>query len=146
MVQRRSDIVGIDAAILVASGLGGVGHLETFTDHWWTVFSARNAGARTRSTASVRTVVRRSSPRRERSISCSRPRPVRSRARVPRPTCDPRRQGMFTNFNNVLAATRKKPPFASPRSVSHFATRSRPELRLSHREFEQMEMEYLYRR
>jgi glycyl-tRNA synthetase (class II) len=52
-------------------------------------------------------------------------------------------QGIFTNFANVLQASRMKPPFGIGRSASRSATRSRRATSSSARaEFEQMELEF----
>ena len=52
-------------------------------------------------------------------------------------------QGMFTNFANVLATTRKKPPFGIAQVGKSFRNEITPQnFVFRTREFEQMEMEY----
>jgi len=52
-------------------------------------------------------------------------------------------QGMFTNFNNVLVSSRKKPPFGIAQIGKSFRNEITPQnFVFRTREFEQMEMEY----
>ncbi len=145
MVQRRTDIVGLDAAILGPPAVWAAsGHLETFTrparrlpglqgtlargqDQWrmpelW--FDAVHAGARVQSD-----VQDQAGPvEGEGSTAYLRPETA---------------QGMFTNFLNVLTTTRKKPPFGIAQVGKSFRNEITPQnFVFRTREFEQMEMEY----
>src|SRR4051812_34260157 len=128
MVQLRDDIVGIDAAILMSpKGWEASGHLATFTDP---LVACRTCKERCREAQIEGTCPNCGSH----ALTEARPfhlmfktfvGPVEDEASVAylRPETA---QGIFVNFMNVLQTSRKKPPLASPRWASRFATRSRP--------------------
>jgi glycyl-tRNA synthetase len=148
MVQLRDDVVGLDAAILMAPKVWEAsGHLSTFTDplvdcrkckerfradHLPASGACPNCGAKDSFTESrhfnlmFKTYVG----------------PVEDDAAVAylRPETA---QGIFVNFPNVLTTTRKKPPFGIAQIGKSFRNEITPgNFIFRTREFEQMEMEY----
>jgi glycyl-tRNA synthetase len=145
MVQRRSDIVGIDAAILGPPAIWAAsGHLETFTDPLVDCLKCKerwredkidgvcpNCGSTQFTEARAFNLMFKTQAG-----------PVEGEGATAylRPETA---QGMFTNFNNVLAATRKKPPFGVAQIGKSFRNEITPQnFVFRTREFEQMEMEY----
>jgi glycyl-tRNA synthetase len=145
MVQRRSDIVGIDAAILGPPAVWAAsGHLETFTDPLVDCLQCKerwredkidgvcpNCGSTKFTEARAFNLMFKTQAG-----------PVEGEGATAylRPETA---QGMFTNFNNVLAATRKKPPFGIAQIGKSFRNEITPQnFVFRTREFEQMEMEY----
>jgi glycyl-tRNA synthetase len=145
MVQLRSDIVGLDAAILGPSAVWAAsGHLETFTDPLVDCLKCKerwredkidgvcpNCGS-TKFTA----------PRAFNLMFKTQAGPVEGEGSDAylRPETA---QGMFTNFANVLSTTRKKPPFGIAQVGKSFRNEITPQnFVFRTREFEQMEMEY----
>ena len=146
MVQRRDDVVGLDAAILSPpGGVGGLGPpVQLHRSRWWTVGAATSGGARTRSTGSAPTAAPPSSPpaRAFNLMFKTHAGPVENEGAVAylRPETA---QGMFINFANVLQTTRKKPPFGIAQVGKSFRNEITPQnFVFRTREFEQMEMEY----
>jgi glycyl-tRNA synthetase len=148
MVQLRDDVVGLDAAILMAPKVWEAsGHLETFTDPLVDCRSCKerfradqlpdsgacpNCGAKDSFTEArhfnlmFKTYVG----------------PVEDDASVAflRPETA---QGIFVNFQNVQTTTRKKPPFGIAQVGKSFRNEITPgNFVFRTREFEQMEMEY----
>jgi glycyl-tRNA synthetase len=148
MVQLRDDIVGLDAAILMAPKVWEAsGHLATFTDplvdcrsckerfradHLPASGACPNCGAKDSFTEArhfnlmFKTYVG----------------PVEDDASVAylRPETA---QGIFVNFQNVQTTTRKKPPFGIAQIGKSFRNEITPgNFIFRTREFEQMEMEY----
>jgi glycyl-tRNA synthetase len=148
MVQMRDDIVGLDAAILMAPKVWEAsGHVATFTDplvdcrncqerfradHLPESGACPNCGARDSFTEArhfnlmFRTFVG----------------PVEDDASVAylRPETA---QGIFVNFKNVQTTARKKPPFGIAQIGKSFRNEITPgNFVFRTREFEQMEMEY----
>jgi glycyl-tRNA synthetase len=145
MVQLRTDVVGLDAAILGPPAVWAAsGHLETFTDPLVDCLVCKerwredkidgvcpNCGS-TKFTA----------PRAFNLMFKTQAGPVEGEGSVAylRPETA---QGMFTNFANVLATTRKKPPFGIAQVGKSFRNEITPQnFVFRTREFEQMEMEY----
>jgi glycyl-tRNA synthetase len=145
MVQTRSDIVGIDAAILGPPAIWAAsGHLETFTDPLVDCLKCKerwredkidgvcpNCGSTQFTEARAFNLMFKTQAG-----------PVEGEGATAylRPETA---QGMFTNFNNVLAATRKKPPFGIAQVGKSFRNEITPQnFVFRTREFEQMEMEY----
>ena len=145
MVQMRHDVVGIDAAILSPPAVWAAsGHLETFTDPLVDCLKCHGRF-------------------REDKIdgvcpSCGSPQLTESRAfnlmfktqagpvegdgatAYLRPETA---QGMFTNFNNVVTTSRKKPPFGIAQVGKSFRNEITPQnFVFRTREFEQMELEF----
>jgi glycyl-tRNA synthetase len=145
MVQERDDIVGIDAAILMAPRVWEAsGHLATFTDP---LVDCRNCKERWRADQ-----VRDTCPNcGSRDLTEARPfhlmfkthvGPVEDETSIAylRPETA---QGIFVNFANVLQASRKKPPFGIAQQGKSFRNEITPgNFIFRTREFEQMEMEY----
>ena len=146
MVQMRHDVVGIDAAILSPPAVWAAsGHLETFTDPLVDCLKCHGRF-------------------REDKIdgvcpSCGSTQFTESRAfnlmfktqagpvegdgatAYLRPETA---QGMFTNFNNVVTTSRKKPPFGIAQVGKSFRNEITPQnFVFRTREFEQMELEFL---
>jgi len=145
MVQMRHDVVGLDAAILSPPAVWAAsGHLETFTDPLVDCLKCHGRF-------------------REDKIdgvcpSCGSTQFTESRAfnlmfktqagpvegdgatAYLRPETA---QGMFTNFNNVLTTSRKKPPFGIAQVGKSFRNEITPQnFVFRTREFEQMELEF----
>ena len=145
MVQERDDIVGIDAAILMAPRVWEAsGHLATFTDP---LVDCRNCKERWRADQIGDTCPKCGS----RDLTEARPfhlmfkthvGPVEDEASVAylRPETA---QGIFVNFANVLQTSRKKPPFGIAQQGKSFRNEITPgNFIFRTREFEQMEMEF----
>jgi len=145
MVQRRTDVVGIDAAILGPPAVWAAsGHLETFTDplvdclrckERWREDKIDGVCPNCGSTGFTE-------PRAFNLMFKTQAGPVEGEGATAylRPETA---QGMFTNFNNVLVATRKKPPFGIAQIGKSFRNEITPQnFVFRTREFEQMEMEY----
>ncbi len=145
MVQLRDDIVGIDAAILMAPRVWEAsGHLATFTDP---LVDCRNCKERWRADQIGDTCPNCGSH----DLTEARPfnlmfktyvGPVEDDASVAylRPETA---QGIFVNFANVLQTSRKKPPFGIAQQGKSFRNEITPgNFIFRTREFEQMEMEY----
>ncbi|HWC11109.1 MAG TPA: glycine--tRNA ligase [Acidimicrobiales bacterium] len=145
MVQERDDIVGLDAAILMAPRVWEAsGHLATFSDP---LVDCRNCKERWRADQ-----IDASCPRcGSRDLTEARPfhlmfkthvGPVEDDSAVAylRPETA---QGIFVNFANVLQTSRKKPPFGIAQHGKSFRNEITPgNFIFRTREFEQMEMEY----
>jgi glycyl-tRNA synthetase len=148
MVQLRDDIVGIDAAILMAPRVWEAsGHVATFTDplvdcksckqrfradHLPASGACPNCGAKDSFTEArhfnlmFKTYV--GPVEDESSIAYLRPETA---------------QGIFVNFQNVQTTSRKKPPFGIAQIGKSFRNEITPgNFIFRTREFEQMEMEY----
>jgi glycyl-tRNA synthetase len=148
MVQLRDDIVGLDAAILMAPKVWEAsGHLETFTDP---LVDCRNCQERFRadqlpeSGACPRCGAKDSftEARQFHLMFKTHVGPVEDDAAVAylRPETA---QGIFVNFLNVLTTARKKPPFGIAQIGKSFRNEITPgNFIFRTREFEQMEMEY----
>jgi glycyl-tRNA synthetase len=148
MVQRRDDIVGLDAAILMAPKVWEAsGHLETFTDP---LVDCRNCQERFRadqlpeSGACPRCGAKDSftEARQFHLMFKTHVGPVEDDAAVAylRPETA---QGIFVNFLNVLTTARQKPPFGIAQIGKSFRNEITPgNFIFRTREFEQMEMEY----
>ncbi len=145
MVQLRSDIVGLDAAILGPSAIWAAsGHLETFTDplvdckkckERWREDKIDGVCPNCGSTEFTE-------PRAFNLMFKTQAGPVEGEGATAylRPETA---QGMFTNFANVLSTTRKKPPFGIAQIGKSFRNEITPQnFVFRTREFEQMEMEY----
>jgi glycyl-tRNA synthetase len=145
MVQNRNDIVGLDAAILGPPAVWAAsGHLETFTDPLVDCLQCKerwredkingvcpNCGSTSFTEARAFNLMFKTQAG-----------PVEGEGATAylRPETA---QGMFTNFNNVLATTRKKPPFGIAQIGKSFRNEITPQnFVFRTREFEQMEMEY----
>src|SRR5262245_28902881 len=148
MVQLRDDVVGIDAAILMAPRVWEAsGHVATFTDplvdcksckqrfradHLPASGACPNCGAKDSFTEArqfnlmFKTYV--GPVEDESSIAYLRPETA---------------QGIFVNFQNVQTTSRKKPPFGIAQIGKSFRNEITPgNFIFRTREFEQMEMEY----
>ena len=145
MVQERDDIVGIDAAILMAPKVWEAsGHLATFTDP---LVDCRNCKERWRADQIGRNCPRCGSA----DLTQARPfhlmfkthvGPVEDAGSVAylRPETA---QGIFVNFANVAQTSRKKPPFGIAQQGKSFRNEITPgNFIFRTREFEQMEMEF----
>jgi glycyl-tRNA synthetase len=145
MVQMRVDIVGLDAAILGPPAVWAAsGHLETFTDplvdcrkckERWREDKINGVCPNCGSTEFTEA-------RAFNLMFKTQAGPVEGEGATAylRPETA---QGMFTNFNNVLATTRKKPPFGIAQIGKSFRNEITPQnFVFRTREFEQMEMEY----
>ncbi len=145
MVQMRSDIVGIDAAILGPPAIWAAsGHLETFTDplvdckkckERWREDKIDGVCPNCGSTEFTE-------PRAFNLMFKTQAGPVEGEGATAylRPETA---QGIFTNFANVLATVRKKPPFGIAQVGKSFRNEITPQnFVFRTREFEQMEMEY----
>jgi glycyl-tRNA synthetase len=145
MVQERDDIVGLDAAILMAPKVWEAsGHLATFTDP---LVDCRNCKERWRADQIGDTCPNCGSH----DLTEARPfhlmfkthvGPVEDEAAIAylRPETA---QGIFVNFANVLQTSRKKPPFGIAQQGKSFRNEITPgNFIFRTREFEQMEMEF----
>jgi glycyl-tRNA synthetase len=159
MVQLRDDIVGLDAAILMAPQVWRAsGHLETFTDPLVDCKGCKMRFRADQLAASVRSTCGRSPHGgAERCPNCggelTEPRPfnlmfktfmgpVEDDAAVVylRPETA---QGIFVNFQNVRTVTRKRLPFGIAQIGKSFRNEISPgNFFYRSREFEQMECEY----
>ncbi len=145
MVQMRDDVVGLDAAILGPPAVWAAsGHLETFTDPLVDCKKCRerwredkidgvcpNCGSTEFTEARAFNLMFKTQAG-----------PVEGEGATAylRPETA---QGMFTNFANVLATTRRKPPFGIAQIGKSFRNEITPQnFVFRTREFEQMEMEF----
>ena len=145
MVQKRDDVVGIDAAILSPPRLWEAsGHLANFTDP---LVDCRSCHERWRADQIEGICPNCGSkdltPARQFNLMFStHVGPVADDASIAylRPETA---QGMFTNFANVVTTTRKKPPFGIAQIGKAFRNEITPQnFVFRTREFELMEMEY----
>ena len=145
MVQMRLDVVGIDAAILGPPAVWAAsGHLETFTDP---LVDCRKCKERWREDKIDGVCPNCGSTefteaRAFNLMFKTQAGPVEGEGATAylRPETA---QGMFTNFTNVLASTRKKPPFGIAQIGKSFRNEITPQnFVFRTREFEQMEMEF----
>ncbi len=145
MVQMRTDIVGLDAAILGPPAVWAAsGHLETFTDP---LVDCRKCKERWREDKIDGVCPNCGSTefteaRAFNLMFKTQAGPVEGEGATAylRPETA---QGMFTNFANILATTRKKPPFGIAQVGKSFRNEITPQnFVFRTREFEQMEMEY----
>ncbi|MDH3679882.1 MAG: glycine--tRNA ligase [Acidimicrobiia bacterium] len=148
MVQKRDDIVGIDAAILSPPAIWEAsGHLASFTDP---LVDCRHCGARHRqdklddpnTCPTCGTSGELTEPRHFNLMFKTHAGPVEEAGAVAylRPETA---QGMFINFMNVLNTSRKKPPFGIAQIGKSFRNEITPgNFVFRTREFEQMEMEF----
>ena len=146
MVQERDDIVGLDAAILMAPRVWEAsGHLATFTDP---LVDCRNCKSRWREDELVDGACLHCgstdlTPARAFNLMFkTHVGPVEDDASVTylRPETA---QGIFVNFANVLQTTRKKPPFGIAQQGKSFRNEITPgNFIFRTREFEQMEIEF----
>jgi glycyl-tRNA synthetase len=145
MVQTREDIVGLDAAVLGPPAVWAAsGHLETFTDP---LVDCRKCKERWREDKidGVCPNCGSSDFTEARAFNLmfkTQAGPVEGEGATAylRPETA---QGIFTNFANVLASTRKKPPFGIAQIGKSFRNEITPQnFVFRTREFEQMEMEY----
>ena len=145
MVQQRSDVVGLDSAILMHPRVWEAsGHLESFTDP---LVECRECNQRWRDDA----LVEGRCPNCNGEVGEARMfnlmfksfmGPVEDDAAVVylRPETA---QGIFVNFENVLNSTRKRLPFGIAQIGKSFRNEITPgNFTFRTREFEQMEMEY----
>ncbi len=145
MVQQRSDVVGLDSAILMHPRVWEAsGHLESFTDP---LVECRECNQRWRDDA----LVEGRCPKCNGEVGEARMfnlmfksfmGPVEDDAAVVylRPETA---QGIFVNFENVLNSTRKRLPFGIAQIGKSFRNEITPgNFTFRTREFEQMEMEY----
>jgi glycyl-tRNA synthetase len=145
MVQMRSDIVGIDAAILGPPAVWAAsGHLDTFTDPLVDCLKCKERWREDK----IEGVCPNcgsdqfTEPRAFNLMFKTQAGPVEGEGATAylRPETA---QGMFTNFSNVLATTRKKPPFGIAQIGKSFRNEITPQnFVFRTREFEQMELEY----
>ena len=145
MVQLRTDVVGIDAAILGPPAVWAAsGHLDTFTDP---LVDCRQCQERWREDKIDGVCPNCGStqftePRAFNLMFKTQAGPVEGEGATAylRPETA---QGIFTNFANVLATTRRKPPFGIAQIGKSFRNEITPQnFVFRTREFEQMEMEY----
>ena len=145
MVQRRDDVVGLDAAILSPPAVWEAsGHLANFTDplvdcrqchQRWRQDKidgvCPNCGSTEFTAARAFNLMFKTHAgplENEGAVAYLRPETA---------------QGMFINFANVLQTTRKKPPFGIAQVGKSFRNEITPQnFVFRTREFEQMEMEY----
>lgn len=145
MVQQRMDVVGIDAAILGPPAVWAAsGHLETFTDplvdcrkckERWREDKINGVCPNCGSTEFTEA-------RAFNLMFKTQAGPVEGEGATAylRPETA---QGMFTNFANVLATSRKKPPFGIAQVGKSFRNEITPgNFVFRTREFEQMELEF----
>ncbi len=145
VVQRRQDVVGLDAAILSPPAIWAAsGHLETFTDplvdckkchERWREDKIDGVCPQCGSTEFTEA-------RAFNLMFKTQAGPVEGDGATAylRPETA---QGMFTNFANVLQTTRKKPPFGIAQIGKSFRNEITPgNFVFRTREFEQMEMEF----
>src|SRR5579863_2195026 len=145
MVQRRDDVVGLDAAILSSPKIWEAsGHLANFTDP---LVDCRSCHERWRADKIGDTCPNCGSadltePRAFNLMFKTYAGPVEEDATVAylRPETA---QGMFVNFLGVLQTTRKKPPFGIAQVGKSFRNEITPQnFVFRTREFEQMELEF----
>ena len=148
MVQFRDDIVGLDAAILMAPKVWEAsGHIATFTDP---LVDCRNCQERFRAdqlpaSGACPNCGAKGSFTEARQFNLMFKTfvgPVEDDASVAylRPETA---QGIFVNFQNVMTAARKKPPFGIAQTGKSFRNEITPgNFIFRTREFEQMEMEF----
>jgi len=148
MVQLRDDVVGLDAAILMAPKVWEAsGHLATFTDP---LVDCRNCQERFRAdhlpeSGACPTCGAKGSLTEARQFNLmfkTHVGPLEDDASVAylRPETA---QGIFVNFKNVQTTARKKPPFGIAQIGKSFRNEITPgNFIFRTREFEQMEMEY----
>ncbi|MEI7479215.1 MAG: glycine--tRNA ligase [Actinomycetes bacterium] len=145
IVQRRDDVVGLDAAILSPPAIWAAsGHLETFTDP---LVDCRKCNERWREDKINGICPNCGSkeftePRAFNLMFKTQAGPVEGDGATAylRPETA---QGMFTNFANVLNTMRKKPPFGIAQIGKSFRNEITPgNFVFRTREFEQMELEY----
>jgi glycyl-tRNA synthetase len=148
MVQLRDDIVGLDAAILMAPKVWEAsGHVATFTDP---LVDCRNCKERFRAdqlpeSGACPNCGQKGTFTEARNFNLmfkTHVGPVESDASIAylRPETA---QGIFVNFKNVQTTTRKKPPFGIAQIGKSFRNEITPgNFIFRTREFEQMEMEY----
>ncbi|HVB18673.1 MAG TPA: glycine--tRNA ligase [Acidimicrobiales bacterium] len=145
MVQGRSDIVAIDAAILGPPAVWAAsGHLETFTDPLVDCLKCKERWREDKIDGICPNCgsTQFTEPRAFNLMFKTQAGPVEGEGATAylRPETA---QGMFTNFNNVLATTRKKPPFGIAQIGKSFRNEITPQNSIFRtREFEQMEMEF----
>jgi glycyl-tRNA synthetase len=147
-VQMRTDVVGIDAAILSPPAVWEAsGHLANFTDP---LVDCRKCGARHRqdklddpnTCPSCGTTGELTEPRQFNLMFKTHAGPVENEGAVAylRPETA---QGMFVNFANVLNTSRKRPPFGIAQIGKSFRNEITPgNFVFRTREFEQMELEF----
>src|ERR1035437_292621 len=145
MVQRRDDVVGLDAAVLSPPAVWQAsGHLSNFTDP---LVDCRKCHQRWRQDKIDGVCPNCGSTefteaRAFNLMFKTHAGPLEDEGAVAylRPETA---QGMFTNFVNVLQTTRKKPPFGIAQVGKSFRNEITPQnFVFRTREFEQMEMEY----
>jgi glycyl-tRNA synthetase len=145
MVQERDDIVGLDAAVLMAPKVWEAsGHLATFTDP---LVDCRKCNERWREDQIEGTCPNCGStdltPARAFNLMFkTHVGPVEDEGSIAylRPETA---QGIFVNFLNVLQTSRKKPPFGIAQMGKSFRNEITPgNFIFRTREFEQMEMEF----
>jgi glycyl-tRNA synthetase len=148
MVQMRDDVVGLDAAILMAPKVWEAsGHVATFTDP---LVDCRNCKERFRAdqlpeSGACPNCGAKESFTEARNFNLmfkTHVGPVESDSSIAylRPETA---QGIFVNFKNVQTTTRKKPPFGIAQVGKSFRNEITPgNFIFRTREFEQMEMEY----
>jgi len=148
MVQLRDDVVGLDAAILMAPKVWEAsGHVATFTDP---LVDCRNCKERFRAdqlpdSGACPNCGAKGSFTEARNFNLmfrTHVGPVENDASVAylRPETA---QGIFVNFKNVQTTTRKKPPFGIAQVGKSFRNEITPgNFIFRTREFEQMEMEF----
>jgi glycyl-tRNA synthetase len=148
MVQLRTDVVGLDAAILSPPAIWEAsGHLENFTDP---LVDCRECHARHRADTlsdpqvcpSCGATGSLTEARQFNLMFETQAGPVADAGAVAylRPETA---QGMFTNFANVLTTSRKRPPFGIAQIGKSFRNEITPgNFVFRTREFEQMELEF----
>jgi glycyl-tRNA synthetase len=145
MVQTRTDIVGLDAAILGPPAVWAAsGHLETFTDPLVDCKKCRERWREDKIDGVCPNCgsTQFTEPRAFNLMFKTQAGPVEGDGATAylRPETA---QGMFTNFANILATTRKKPPFGIAQIGKSFRNEITPQnFVFRTREFEQMEMEF----
>src|SRR5271163_2989166 len=145
MVQMRTDIVGIDAAILGPPAVWAAsGHLETFTDPLVDCLNCKERWREDKIDGVCPNCgsTKFTEPRAFNLMFKTQAGPVEGEGSTAylRPETA---QGIFTNFANVLSTTRKKPPFGIAQVGKSFRNEITPQnFVFRTREFEQMEMEY----
>jgi glycyl-tRNA synthetase len=145
MVQMRSDIVGIDAAILGPPAVWAAsGHLETFTDPLVDCLKCKERWREDKINGVCPNCgsMQFTAPRAFNLMFKTQAGPVEGEGSTAylRPETA---QGIFTNFANVLSTVRKKPPFGIAQVGKSFRNEITPQnFVFRTREFEQMEMEY----